>query len=88
MRTSVVKAERARLARLYPGRAIGEGTILRRKPHLLIRFTVGEEVITVRRVPAETTRRAMRSILAQLRRARGPRLDVVKLLREARDGRG
>lgn len=47
--------------------------------------TVGDNVVTVRHVPPEVTRRAMRAILDDPARRRGPRIDVVKQLRTARE---
>jgi hypothetical protein len=88
MKISVVDQARERLAAVYPGRPIGEGKILSADPHPLIQFTVGEEVVTVRHVPPEVTRRAMRAIRADMKRRRGPRVDVVKLLQTERNRRG
>lgn len=88
MKVSIVDQARQRLAAAYPGRVIGEGKILSTDPHPLIQFTIGKEIITVRHVPPEVTRRAMRAIRAEMKRRRGPKVDVVQLLQADRRQRG
>ncbi len=88
MKATIVEQARERLAAIYPGRAIGEGKIIAAEPHPLIQFTIGEEVVTVRQVPPEVTRRAVRAIRADMKRRQGAKVDVVKLLQAGRNRRG
>ena len=88
MKASIVEQARKRLAAAYPGRPIGDGKVLATDPHPLIQFTIGEEIVTVRHVPPEVTRRAMRAIRADMKRRRGPKVDVVDLLQADRSRRG